>query len=356
MTPWTSWPGEGKRIAPPPGRTPGRVPAAARFLPALALLLSGYGGAAANPVDPPSFISKARPAPGSETYEAVPDDTGPGGGYAYPWNRYPRLSIAGFDAADLHFRSSLSDFVSDTETVEPELPEFLTDPSGNVACHPLVRLAPGLVCSPWADVDSPLHALMSPEGTGASWFFSDGLALSAFTRHRRRPDGAASGAFSFEGGSSLAAVHLDRTWRLDATGRWRMRGTFVLAADLPRGFGKRQASPLEAGPALLSDWSIGVTHAARNLHTRLALSQPPHAETGHGTLTLPSGRFQNLKRSHETHRFSLVPPRRQLTLRLSHQRPLAGGDVVISLLRTQKQSHTQARRRYVAGIAWRKRF
>ena len=113
---------------------------------------------------------------------------------------------------------------------------------------------------------------------------------------------------------------------------------------------------LEAGPALLSDWSIGVTHASRDLRTRLSLFQPPHAEAGHGELTLPSGRREDGTRTYATHRFSLVPSRRQLTLRLAHQRPFAGGDVVVSVHRTRNRGHSPAPSRYVAGIAWRRSF
>ena len=136
-----------------------------------------------------------------------------------------------------------------------------------------------------------------------------------------------------------------------------MEGAFTLAADLPRGFGDRRASMLEAGPALLSDWIIGLTHSdARNLHTRLSLSQPPRAESGRGVLTLPSGRLEDGTRTYETHRFSLVPSRRQLTLRLAHQRPFAGGDFVISVHRTKNQGHARGPSRVLAGIAWRRSF
>ena len=270
--------------------------------------------------------------------------------------RLTDLTMVGFDARNFPFRFPLSDFVHDTAGLEPEVPEFLTDASSDAACHPLLRLAPGLVCSPWAP-DGSLHALASPDGTGAYWRFSDGVSLSAFTRHRGRLDGAASGAFSFDGGSSLAALRLDRAWSLDETGRWRMEGAFTLAADLPRGFGERRASILEAGPALLSDWTIGLTHRApRNLRTRLSLSQPPRAETGRGVLTLPNGRLEDGTRTYETHRFSLVPTRRQITLRLAHQRPFAGGDVVVSVHRTKNRGHSTAPSRLVAGIAWRRDF
>ena len=388
---------------------------------AVALVVSGCGGGSANLLEPPSFITGARPSPGAASYEPVTGET-EAGKYAFPWDLYdeddrecrmpdpppscppvrigiedtpvaftavsaPKLSaksghstpvastglrapaaygalderltdltMVGFDARNFPFRFPLSDFVHDTAGLEPEVPEFLTDASSDAACHPLLRLAPGLVCSPWAP-DGSLHALASPDGTGAYWRFSDGVSLSAFTRHRGRLDGAASGAFSFDGGSSLAALRLDRAWSLDETGRWRMEGAFTLAADLPRGFGERRASILEAGPALLSDWTIGLTHRApRNLRTRLSLSQPPRAETGRGVLTLPNGRLEDGTRTYETHRFSLVPTRRQITLRLAHQRPFAGGDVVVSVHRTKNRGHSTAPSRLVAGIAWRRDF
>ena len=276
--------------------------------------------------------------------------------YGAVGERLSDLTVVGFDSANFPFRFPLSNFVHDTVELDPEVPEFLTDAADDAACHPLLRLAPGLVCSPWAS-DGSLYALASSDGTGAWWRFSEGVSLSAFTRYRGRLDGAASGAFSFEGGSSLAALRLNRKWLLDETGRWRMEGAFTLAADLPRGLGERRTSLLEAGPALLSDWIIGVTHSdSRDLHTRLSLSQPPRAETGRGLLTLPSGRLEDGTRTYETHRFSLVPSRRQLTLRLAHQRPLAGGDVVFSVHRTKNQGHSRGPSRVVAGVAWRRSF
>ena len=303
------------------------------------------------PVSPPKLSAKnGREAPMASTSLQVPT------AYGSLDERLSDLTLVGFDAIDFPFRYSLSDFVHDTVEPDPEVPEFLTDGPGDAACHPLLRLAPGLVCSPSAPSGS-WYALASPDGAGAWWRFSEGVSLSAFTRHRGRLDGAASGAFSFEGGSSLAALRLDRKWSLDQTGRWRMEGAFTLAADLPRGFGERRASILEAGPALLSDWTIGLTHSdSRNLHTRVSLSQAPRAETGRGVLTLPSGRLEDGTRTYETHRFSLVPSRRQLTLRLAHQRPFVGGDVVVSVHRTKNRGHTQGPSRVVAGIAWRRSF
>ena len=303
------------------------------------------------PVSAPKLSARSgRPAPAVATSLQTP------AAYGSLDERLSDLTVVGFDAMDFPFRFPVSNFVHDTAELDPEVPEFLTDGSGEAACHPLLRLAPGMVCSPWAS-DGSLYALASPDGAGAWWRFSEGVSFSAFTRHRGRLDGAASGAFSFDGGSSLAALRLDRKWPLDETGRWRMEGAFTLAADLPRGFGERRASMLDAGPALLSDWIVGLTHSdSRNLHTRLSLSQPPRAESGQGVLTLPSGRLEDGTRTYESHRFSLVPSRRQLTLRLAHQRPFAGGDVVVSVHRTKNRGHSRAPSRVVAGIAWRRSF
>ena len=303
------------------------------------------------PVSAPKLSARSgRPAPAAATSLQTP------AAYGSLDERLSDLTVVGFDAMDFPFRFPVSNFVHDTAELDPEVPEFLTDGSGEAACHPLLRLAPGMVCSPWAS-DGSLYALASPDGAGAWWRFSEGVSFSAFTRHRGRLDGAASGAFSFDGGSSLAALRLDRKWPLDETGRWRMEGAFTLAADLPRGFGERRASMLDAGPALLSDWIVGLTHSdSRNLHTRLSLSQPPRAESGQGVLTLPSGRLEDGTRTYESHRFSLVPSRRQLTLRLAHQRPFAGGDVVVSVHRTKNRGHSRAPSRVVAGIAWRRSF
>ena len=270
----------------------------------------------------------------------------------------PRLSgiaVAGFDAGDFPFFYRASDFVADATGLEPAIPEFLPEPSGPSACRSLQRLAPGLVCTPPAGGAS-LHALVLPDGAGAAWRLSEGVALSAFTRREGRLDGAASGAFSFDGGSSLTALRLGRGWTLGGSDRWRLHGTLALAADLPRGLGARRGSIFEAGPALLSDWSLALTHASRDRRTRLVLSQPPRAEAGHGRLTVPSGRLEDRSHLYETHRLSLVPSHRQLTLRLSHQRPLLGGDLVASAHRTENPGHARAGAHHGAGLAWRRSF
>ena len=137
----------------------------------------------------------------------------------------------------------------------------------------------------------------------------DGMVASGFAQADGRLVGAGSGAFSFDGGSSLSAIRLDRSWLTSAREDWRVDGTLTIAADLLIGMGGRaQASIFEAGPALISDWSVGVTRAAGEGRTRLALPQPPRAESGHGRFTVPSGRREDRTRLYETNPVSLVPP------------------------------------------------
>ena len=82
--------------------------------------------------------------------------------------RMSAISLAAFDAVDFPFFYRARDFVADTTEFDPPIPEFLPEPSDAPSCHSLQRLAPGLVCAPSA-ADASLHALVSPDGTGAAW-------------------------------------------------------------------------------------------------------------------------------------------------------------------------------------------
>ena len=270
-------------------------------------------------------------------------------------DRLAGISLVAFDGLDFPFAYRVDELVADGAKTDSAIPEFLPDPVAPAECGSARSLAPGLVCAPWSS-GAPVHALMAPDGGGAELGFGDGIVLSAFTRSRGRLDGRASGAFSFDGGSSFAAFRVRRGQALGGSERWRLDGSLTLAADVPRGFGVRRASMLEAGAALLSDWNLGVTHSRRGRRTRLSLSQPPRAESGRGRLVVPSGRREDRTRLYETHRFSLVPSHRQITLRLSHQRPLLGGDLVVSAHRTRHPGHAATPARHGAGVAWRRKF
>ena len=271
-------------------------------------------------------------------------------------DRVDGLSLAAFDTLDFPFFYRLGDFVADGDPGgSSPIPEFLPEPAEDRACDSLHRLAPGLLCTPWAS-EAPVHPLISPDGAGAALRLGEGARVSGFTRGAGRLDGAGSGAFSFDGGSSLAALHLDRGWTPGDSKRWRVDGSLTLAADLPQGLGAASPAIFEAGTTLLSQWSFGLTHASGKGRTRLALAQPPRAEAGDGRFRIPSGRREDGTRLYETHRVSLVPSRRELTVRIAHQRPVLGGDLVLSVHRTENRGHRPAPPEHGAGLAYRARW
>ena len=303
------------------------------------------------PVSPPVLSAQGgRPAPVTSTRLRAPAAWGALG------DRLSGLSLAAFDSLDFPFFYRLEDFVADGDAggASP-IPEFLPEPGGARDCGPLPRLAPGLKCISGAG-GAPVRALVSPDGAGAAFRLGEGALVSGFTRQEGRLDGAGSGAFSFDGGSSLAALRLDRGWTPGESHRWRVDGSLTLAVDLPRGLGAPSPSLFAAETTLLSEWSLGVTHSSEERRTHLSLAQPARAETGHGRFTVPSGRREDGTRLYETHRVSLVPSRRELTLRLAHQRPLGGGDVVLSVHRTENRGHRPTRPEHGAGLAWRARW
>ena len=303
------------------------------------------------PMSPPVVsASGGRPAPVASTRLRAPAAWGGVG------DRLSGLSLVAFDSMEFPFRYRLRDLVADGAGGSSPIPEFLPERPGARGCDPLRPFAPGLVCTPWAS-EAAVQTLLAPDGIGAAYRFGEGVVISGFTRAEGRLDAAGSGAFSFDGGSSLAAVRLDRSWLPAASGAWRVDGTLTIAADLPSGIGGGgEPSIFEAGPALLSDWSVGVTRAAGEGRTRLALSQPARAEAGHGRFTVPSGRREDRTRLYETHPVSLVPSHRELTLRLSHQHPLLGGDLMVSAHRTENPGHRPDRPEHGAGFAWRTKW
>ena len=234
-------------------------------------------------------------------------------------------------------------------------------------CPDWLGLAPGAACLPgglglrWAGA-------VSADGVGASYRLSDSVTLAAFTREAGRLDGAAAGAFSFAGGSSLGLLRVARGWTLDGgggRGRWRLDGEAVLALDTPHGFGARAGSMFEAGSSLLSSWTLGLERrrggragggGAPPARTRLALSQPPRAETGTGRLTWPAGRTLDGTRLYRTRSFSLAPSRRELSVSLSHHRPLFGGEAAVSVSRTENPGHRTGPAVHGLGLAWGRGF
>ena len=268
--------------------------------------------------------------------------------------RLEGIEIASFDAMNFPFWRPANAFVSAASRVIELIPDY-AERRATSSCAASWGYTPGATCIPWSARDT-VSTLLSLDGAGVGGRVSEHLTVAGYARSVGRLDGQTAGAFSFAGGSSLAMVRWARDWLLDDAKRWTFGGEATLALDTPWGIGRSRGSMFEAGTVLLSSWTLGLTRTDDDVRTRLSLSQPPRAEAGTGRLTYPSGRRLDGSWVYETRAFSLEPSRRERTLRLTHQRPLAGGDAVVSLLRTENLGHTSAPARHLLGFAWRRSF
>ena len=71
---------------------------------------------------------------------------------------------------------------------------------------------------------------------------------------------------------------------------------------------------------------------------------------------IPAGRTREGQRLYETRSFSVVPSRRTVTARVSHERKLGGGDFVASFQWTMRPGHSSGAPVGGVGAAWRLRF
>ena len=157
------------------------------------------------------------------------------------------IEIATFDALNFPFWFEFSDLVDQADAPPNAIPRFDTPEATSSACSYVAALAPDVDCTAG---DSSGAMLLAPDGGGASFAIQRGFVLSAHTRTGQRLDGRADGAFSWDRGSTLIALHLDRSMHLPGGIQADVHTT--VAADLPVGAGSSQASMLHAGPALLS--------------------------------------------------------------------------------------------------------
>ena len=192
--------------------------------------------------------------------------------------RVQEMEIASFDAWNFPFWTPAGHLIRNGEHRIDPIPSF-TEKEDADNCFMAHGYAPGASCIPWAE-SGPVSMLMGAEGIGAGLRLWDGIAVAGFTRNTGRLDGRASGAFSFRGGSSLAAVHFTRGDGLDLGNGWGLDGRMTLALDVPRGIGRAEGSMFQAGTALLSSWRVGLAREGATGLTRLAVSQPPRAESG----------------------------------------------------------------------------
>ena len=293
--------------------------------------------------------------------------------------RVAQTEIASFDAWNFPFWTPAGRMIEDGAHEVDPIPTF-TAPAIADSCLVTSEFVPQAACIPlstdrvggtsprthgglpFTASDAPASGggrvlgLVAPDGAGASVGISESVTLAGFARSAGRLDGQATGAFSFAGGSSLGTVRLSRSRALNGEGRWRFDGEVTVAFDSPRGIGQSEGSMFEAGPALLTSWTLALTSTGGSSRTRISLSQPPRAESGTGHLSYPAGRRLDGTHIHETRKFSLRPSRRTLTAGLAHRRPFAGGEAIVSVHRTENPGHAPGRARHGGGIALRWSF
>ena len=270
--------------------------------------------------------------------------------YGDAHRRFADVEIAAFDDWNYPFWIPAGELVEVGQTGLDPIPAFREDEAGEL-CSDVRLHASGYHCFAISD---RMAGLASNHGVGTSIRIGNRVSVSTLTQSERRLDGAASGAFSWGSGATLATVHLhDET---PIAGSWSAVSRASLGVDLPRGLGHHRYSMFEAGSVLVSTWTFGAAHELEGARTSATLSQPLRAEHGTARLTYPAGRTREGQRLYETRSFSVVPSRRTVTARVSHERKLGGGDFVASFQWTMRPGHSSGAPVGGVGAAWRLRF
>ena len=266
--------------------------------------------------------------------------------------RIAHVEIAAFDAGNAPFWIPAGLLMEASATGADPIPRFEDDIRAGTGCDALAALAPRWYCPPFGE-DRKARLLVGDDGAGLQVHSSPWLSFAALTRTRGRLDGESRGAFSFDAGSSLMAVHAERRLALDDPGRWSLGGAASLALDLSRGPGTGSGSMFDAGPTLISSWSLSLEHSEGGRRSRITVEQPARVEAGTGHLRYPSGRRVNGGRTFEHVAFSLRPTSRTVTTRWSYSRPVGPGDGVFSAFHSHNPGHVRGSDDIGAGVAWR---
>ena len=266
--------------------------------------------------------------------------------------RIGHAEIAAFDAGNAPFWIPAGRLIEMGSAVADPIPRFEDETPEWTGCAGLTALAPRWDCLPLGQVGDA-RVLVGDDGAGVQVPYSLGLSVAALTRTRGRLDGEGGGAFSFNAGSSLLAVQAEWHIEIDRSGRWSLGGVASLALDLPRGLGNESGSMFDAGPTLISSWSLSLEHRDAGRRNRITVAQPVRVESGTGYLRFPSGRSVDGERTFEQVAFPLRPTSRTITTRWSHSRPLGPGDGIFSVFHSHHPGHARTSADIGAGVAWR---
>lgn len=109
----------------------------------------------------------------------------------------------------------------------------------------------------------------------------------------------------------------------------------------------------EAGPTLISSWSLTLERRDGGRHDRITVAQPARVEAGTGHLRFPSGWRVNGERMFGHVAFSLRPTSRTITGRWSHRRPVGPGEGIFSVIYSRNPGYARTPDETGVGEAWR---
>lgn len=183
--------------------------------------------------------------------------------------------------------------------------------------------------------------------------FSFPLRVGFVAETRTNQGTAPSGAFGDAVRASTVWAAREHRWPLGADANLGVELRYMIAAgdaDYP------PDAMFQAGGAVYTAGSLALAHEGHASATRLALSQPPRAESGRGVFTRPVGRTRGGERLHESRTVPLRPDAREIGLNLRHRRGAGPGELVLELSAARNAGHVRGRDRAWAGAAWRLRW
>lgn len=276
------------------------------------------------------------------------------------------IEIASFDARNAPFWSGARGLFA-TAAPRVSIPRFDDDGIGEAGPAPHLAWAAvpagslGLANFAGGDPEARV-ALAAAPGAGApgdapNWSafgfsarpFSFPLRVGFLAETRTNQGTAPSGAF----GDAARAQFVWAARKHRAS--W---GALGIELDYMVAAGNAEYPPgamFDAGSAVYTAGSAALMHKGASGETRLALSQPPRAETGRGVFTYPVGRTPGGERLYESRAVPLRPGARETELSLRHRRAAGPGEVVLELSLARDAGHVRGRGRAYAGAAWRLR-
>ena len=261
------------------------------------------------------------------------------------------LEVAGLDEWGAPFWFAPDTMFASLATADSLLPRFVEpDPIDDDLALPVADLhlgfTPGTL--PFR-MGSGLSLLAGKNRIGLEFARRGGWLFGALGNRDGWLGGRSAGAFGRDIRSITAWAGRDLDVSL--SGDWRLRGHATLGVG---SVSLASGAMVQAEPALLSAWSVGLEHGARGAErwSRIGLSQPLRAETGHARLTYLAG-LADGEPDYRTVHVPLAPAGRMVELSLGHEHDLGAGRLALTIGYAIDADHVDHARRGRIGAAYR---